>query len=318
MPSHRGCGRTSTCCSATSSTRRRSGQGRARVRDVARELARHPRRGRGARQPRLARRRAGDAAGRCGTPACRLLENEAAELRAGPVGGGHGGPAPSPRRISRAALRPVPEDAAVLLCTHDPDLFPRVPRARGPDRRGPCPRRPGQRPDPAPRGPTDALRRPLPSRPRGRGRAASLRVGRPRHRRAAAAPAPAARDSRPASHSRRAQRSSRVTCAARSPLAGSVRTSSVGPRRAPAQASQVASKSSSIHATGRSAPARASIAASFQWRAGPLRTVEAQVRPAAREPEQPRQVLLGPLLPARAPDALERRGEPRQQRAGLV
>ena len=57
----------------------------------------------------------------------RLLENEAAELRPGLWVAGtadlrH-------RHVSLAAsLRAVPEDAAVLLCTHDPDLFPRVPR----------------------------------------------------------------------------------------------------------------------------------------------------------------------------------------------
>ena len=102
------------------------GIGRARVHDVAAELARIP-----------------DAAAVLGNhdwrgagPAMRwalldagvrLLENEAEELRPGLWVAGtadlrH-------RHVSLAAsLRAVPEDAAVLLCTHDPDLFPRVPR----------------------------------------------------------------------------------------------------------------------------------------------------------------------------------------------
>ena len=60
----------------------------------------------------------------------------------------------------------------------------------------------------------------------------------------------------------------RVTCSSASPVAGSVRTSRVGAARAAAQASQLASKASSIHASGVSGPAHDSIAPSFQCRAG--------------------------------------------------
>ena len=102
------------------------GQGRARVRDVARELARIPR----------AFAVLGNHDWRAQGPAMRwalldvgvrLLENEAAELRPGLW---VAGTADLRHRYAhlREALRPVPEDAAVLLCTHDPDLFPRVPR----------------------------------------------------------------------------------------------------------------------------------------------------------------------------------------------
>jgi predicted MPP superfamily phosphohydrolase len=102
------------------------GQGRARVRDVARELARIPR----------AYAVLGNHDWRGAGPAMRwalldagvaLLENEARELRPGLW---VAGTADLRHRFAslRAALGPVPEDASVLLCTHDPDLFPRVPR----------------------------------------------------------------------------------------------------------------------------------------------------------------------------------------------
>jgi hypothetical protein len=67
---------------------------------------------------------------------------------------------------------------------------------------------------------------------------------------------------------RSAQDSSSVTCSGSRPVDGSVRTSSVRPGRAAAHASQDASRSSSIQASGASGPTRASIAASFQWRVG--------------------------------------------------
>ena len=54
---------------------------------------------------------------------------------------------------------------------------------------------------------------------------------RPRHRRAAAPAAPPARAPRADPQSPRAQDSSRVTCSSSRPVAGSVRTSSVGPGR---------------------------------------------------------------------------------------
>jgi uncharacterized protein len=101
------------------------GDGRARVRDVAAELARlpdayavlgnHDWRGRG---PAMgwALRDAG----------VRVLENEAVEVRDGLW---VAGVACIRHRFPdlRATLREVPEDGAVLLAVHDPDYFPRVP-----------------------------------------------------------------------------------------------------------------------------------------------------------------------------------------------
>jgi predicted MPP superfamily phosphohydrolase len=101
------------------------GAGRARVRDVARELARIPRAvavlgnhdwlGAG---PAMgwALRDAG----------VRVLENEAVPMRDGLWVAGL---ADARHRFPDvdAALRDVPDDAAVLLAMHDPDCFPRVP-----------------------------------------------------------------------------------------------------------------------------------------------------------------------------------------------
>jgi predicted MPP superfamily phosphohydrolase len=103
----------------------RLGDGRARPRDVARELARlpdpvavlgnHDWRGSG---PAM-----GWALRDAGIP---VLENEALRVREGLWVAGL---ACVRHRFAdiTAALRPVPADAAVLLAVHDPDYFPRVP-----------------------------------------------------------------------------------------------------------------------------------------------------------------------------------------------
>jgi predicted MPP superfamily phosphohydrolase len=103
----------------------RLGRGRARVRDVARELARIPR--------ALAVlgnhdwRAAGPAMGWALQDAgVRLLENDAVAVRDGLWVAG----VPDTRfrfMHLEAALRKAPQDAAVLLVTHDPDVFPDVP-----------------------------------------------------------------------------------------------------------------------------------------------------------------------------------------------
>ncbi|MBA3406861.1 MAG: metallophosphoesterase [Solirubrobacterales bacterium] len=103
----------------------RLGLGRARVRDVARELARLPEafavlgnHDWGSSGPAMgwALRDAG----------VRVLENEAVPVREGLWVAGL---ACSRHRFQdlRAALRDVPDDAAVLLAVHDPDAFPQVP-----------------------------------------------------------------------------------------------------------------------------------------------------------------------------------------------
>jgi uncharacterized protein len=101
------------------------GRGRARVREVARELARLP-----CSAAVLGNHDwlgAGPAMGwalrDAGVP---LLENEAVALREGLWVAGvsdtrHGFP------DVEAALRGIPDDAAVLLALHDPDFFPEVP-----------------------------------------------------------------------------------------------------------------------------------------------------------------------------------------------
>ena len=101
------------------------GDGRARSRDVARELARLPRalavlgnhdwRGGG---PAM-----GWALRDAGVP---VLENEAVRVRdglwvAGLADSRHRHPDP------QAALRDVPQDEAVLMMSHDPDVFPEIP-----------------------------------------------------------------------------------------------------------------------------------------------------------------------------------------------
>ena len=101
------------------------GQGRARVREVAAELARIPR--------ALAVlgnhdwRAAGPAMGWALRDAgVRVLENEAVPVRDGLWVAG----AADTRHRSadlEAALRDAPQDAALVLATHDPDVFPDVP-----------------------------------------------------------------------------------------------------------------------------------------------------------------------------------------------
>jgi predicted MPP superfamily phosphohydrolase len=99
--------------------------GRARVRDVARELARLPRSA--AVLGNHDWRAAGPAMGWALRDAgVRVLENEAIEVRerlwvAGVACARHRFPDIS------ATLRKPPPDAAVLLAMHDPDVFPRVP-----------------------------------------------------------------------------------------------------------------------------------------------------------------------------------------------
>jgi predicted MPP superfamily phosphohydrolase len=103
----------------------RLGRGRARVRDVARELARIPR----------ALAVLGNHDWRSAGPAMawalrdagvRLLENEAVAVRDGLW---VAGVADSRHRFMdlEATLRKAPQDAAVLLVMHDPDAFPGVP-----------------------------------------------------------------------------------------------------------------------------------------------------------------------------------------------
>ena len=101
------------------------GDGRARVLDVAEQLARLP--GAVAVLGNHDWRGAGPAMGwalrACGV---RVLENAACELRPGLWAAGV---ADTRHRVSDpvAALAAVPADAAALLLVHDPDVFPRVP-----------------------------------------------------------------------------------------------------------------------------------------------------------------------------------------------
>jgi len=101
------------------------GDGRARVLEVAEELARLP-----AAVAVLGNhdwRGAGPAMGWALRHAgVRVLENDACELRPGLWAAGV---ADTRHRLpdSQAALRDVPDDAAVLFLTHDPDFFPDVP-----------------------------------------------------------------------------------------------------------------------------------------------------------------------------------------------
>jgi predicted MPP superfamily phosphohydrolase len=103
----------------------RLGGGRARVREVARELARLPRSA--AVLGNHDWRAAGPAMGWALRDAgVRVLENEAVELGDGLW---VGGVACTRYRFPDApeTLRGVPGDAAVLLAVHDPDFFPEVP-----------------------------------------------------------------------------------------------------------------------------------------------------------------------------------------------
>jgi predicted MPP superfamily phosphohydrolase len=103
----------------------RLGDGRARVRDVATELARLPRSAAvlGNHDWRAAGPAMGWALRDAGVP---VLQNNAVEVRPGLWVAGlacsrYGFP------DVRAALRGVPDGAAVLLAVHDPDYFPNVP-----------------------------------------------------------------------------------------------------------------------------------------------------------------------------------------------
>jgi uncharacterized protein len=101
------------------------GHGRARVRDVAREMARLPRSIAvlGNHDWRAAGPMMGWALREAGVP---VLENDAVPVRDGLWVAGL---ADTRHRFPdlEAALRKPPEDAAVLLATHDPDVFPDVP-----------------------------------------------------------------------------------------------------------------------------------------------------------------------------------------------
>ncbi len=103
----------------------RLGDGRARVRDVAREMARMPRAIAvlGNHDWRAAGPAMGWALRDAGVP---VLENDALEVRAGLW---VAGVADTRHRHPdlEAALRKPPQDAAILLATHDPDVFPDVP-----------------------------------------------------------------------------------------------------------------------------------------------------------------------------------------------
>ena len=103
----------------------RLGIGRARVRDVARELARIPR----------ALAVLGNHDWRAAGPAMawalrdagvRLLENDAVVVRDGLWVAGVADPRHRFMHLD-ATLRKAPQDAAVLLAMHDPDAFPGVP-----------------------------------------------------------------------------------------------------------------------------------------------------------------------------------------------
>ena len=249
-------------------------------------------------------------AGRCATPGVPVLENEARAGRRRPVGGRAsattGIRAREPRR--RAARR-CPRTPPCCCCTHDPDVFPRRPGARRADRRRAhctaarstsrscaarsCPSRYGER---------------YLARPRGRGRPAPLRVVRPRHAGCRCACGARPRSSVLTLRAPRLQQRVDVLVGQADRRVGR-RPAASGPGGSAAHASQVASWASSIQATGGRGPAQASIAASFQWRGrAAARAAKRQVRPAAGQPEQAREVLLGAVLPARAPDALERAG----------
>ena len=134
------------------------------------------------------------------------------------------------------------------------------------------------------------------------------------------APARAARGAGAAAHSARAQDSSRVTCSSASPVAGSVADQQrrARPGGRPRLAARVERVVDPRERRARG-PAHDSIAPSFQCRAGgSIDCQEREVGPAAGQPEQAREVLLGALLPARAPGALERRRKARRGSAACV
>ena len=276
------------------------------------ELARHPARASPCSATTTGARRGPAMGGRCATAGVRVLENAAVECRTGCWVAGladlrHRSP------DLAAALRGRARGCAVLLLARTTPTSSRtVPRARRADA-SPATSTAGRstcRSCACASCPRATATRYL-ARPRGRGRPSPVRLDRPRHRRAAAAAAPAARRSRapdsaePDAPSAFQPRDVLVGQAARP---ARCRTSSVGPRPSgrPAPRSWRRGRRRSTRAAG---PGRAcaSIAASFQWRVRARDAREAQMRPAARESEQARQVLLRALLPARAPDALERR-----------
>ena len=296
-------------CSRGRSTRRRWRRGWRRCGGAARRVRR-------ARQPRLVRRRAADRRRARATPGSPVLEDSARAGRRRAVGR-RGGRLPDPRRArrSRAAAR-VPDDAPVLLLSHDPDVFPRVPARVALTLAGHTHGGQVAIPLPAAAVRALALRRALRARPHRRGRPAPLRLLGRRHERAAGAlPAPA-RGRQP--DAARAQLSSVVDVLVGDPDRGVGRDEQRRPGRSAAQRSQVSSWASSIHATGRS---RAGVG--LDRRELPVRPRRARRRRSgapsrAGRPEQPREVLVGAVLPARAPDALEGGAQARQpgSRAG--
>jgi uncharacterized protein len=103
----------------------RLGDGRARVRDVARELARVPRAAAvlGNHDWRAAGPAIGWALRDAGVP---VLENDAVRIRDGLWVAGIADTRHRFPDLDAALMKP-PQDAAVLLATHDPDVFPDVP-----------------------------------------------------------------------------------------------------------------------------------------------------------------------------------------------
>ena len=141
------------------------------------------------------------------------------------------------------------------------------------------------------------------------------RLRRPRQGRRRGALRVQARRPRPRQRSVRAHARRRSACSATRPVAGAVSTSSVGAPRRSAQAKQASLKASSIQASGRSPRVRVDrveLPVPGRGRARPV-PVERQVGAAGPRPSSGGEVLVGLLLPARAPDELE---APRQGRAG--
>ena len=287
------------------------GRGRADPGEIAAELARPRRAARALRrpgQPRLARGRAGDGR-RAAHAGLTVLENARAN---GPASCGWPGwptcapgcptsrrrsrPSPRARRCccwptTRTSSRGVPPRVSLTLAGHTHGGQVDVPVLR----LLVVPSRP---------------RRALPRRATWwrRGASSSSRPG--RHRRAAAALPPAARGRDPYSEILSDPPIRAVsTCASVRPSAGSVPTSRVGPGRAGGPRTHLESWASSTHATGRDG---ADVRVDRRQLPVGVRapgTGEAQVGPTARKAQQTGQMLLGALLPAGAPDALEDVGE---------
>ena len=125
-----------------------------------------------------------------------VLEDQAAPAGDGLWAAGVGDYRIRGARVDRA-LADVPDDEAVLLLSHDPDVFPIVPARVALTLSGPHARRPGRHPLPAAAVRPVALRRALRPGPRRRGRAPSLRHLGPRHERDPGAAAAAARGRHP-------------------------------------------------------------------------------------------------------------------------